>query len=78
MSAEEAVFRGVFCMLMEQSTSRIAGPNAIGQFLFPLIHQRPVQGTGAEIGHVKVPFQAGDRCSEKLIILAENRTVAGQ
>ena len=49
-----------------------------GQFFVPLVHQRPVEGAGAEVGHVQIAFQPLDRFVEHRVVLAEDRAMAGQ
>ena len=51
---------------------------AVHQFAFPLVHQRPVDGAGAEVGHVQVGFQPGERAVDQAVVLAEDRAVAGE
>src|SRR5437870_9096122 len=33
---------------------------SFGQFLLPLVHQRPVDGAGAEVGHVQIAFETAN------------------
>ena len=56
----------------------IAGHLAGGQFDFELIHQRPVGGASAPVGHVQVAFEPGDGRIEQCVVLAEDGPVAGQ
>ena len=44
----------------------------------PLVQQRPVDRAGAEVGHVQVAFESGDRLVQELIVLAKERAVTGQ
>ena len=48
------------------------------QLGLPLVEQRPVDGAGAEVGHVGIAFEAGDRPVEQGVILAEDRAVRGE
>ena len=45
------------------------------QLFFPLIQQGPVEGAGAEVGHVGVRGEALDRGVEQGVVLAEDGTV---
>src|SRR5215216_4725327 len=48
------------------------------QLPLPLIHERPVDSTGAEIGHVKIRFKPSNRLIDQPIVFPEHRSVAGQ
>ncbi len=50
----------------------------LDQFLFPLIHQRPVDRAGAEVGHVEITVQAVDRFLDVRVVFLEHGAVAGQ
>ncbi len=52
--------------------------SAAGKFLVPLIHQRPVHGTGAEIRQMLVLLQPVDRLLDHGRILAKRRAVTRQ
>src|SRR6185436_18744504 len=49
-----------------------------GQLLLPLVHQRPVDGAGAEVGHVEIALEASDRAIEEGVVFAEVGAVAGE
>ena len=51
---------------------------AFDQLVLPLIHERPARGARAEIGHGQVGLQSCDRPVKLLVVLAEDRPVAGQ
>src|SRR5690606_3826259 len=51
---------------------------SLGQLAVPLVHQGPVDRAGAEVGHVQIALEPGDRGVEQAVVLAEDRTVAGQ
>ena len=48
------------------------------QLFFPLVHQRPIDGTGPEIGHVLIALQASDRGIEQASVLAKDGAVTRQ
>ena len=48
------------------------------EFFFPLVHERPVDGAGTEVGQVGVGFEAGDRRFDQAVVLAEDRSVRGE
>src|SRR4051794_18248817 len=54
------------------------GVFTVYQLAFPLVHERPVDSTGAEVSHVQVGFESGDRLVEQRIVFAEDGPVAGQ
>jgi hypothetical protein len=51
---------------------------AVHEFAFPLVHQRPVDGAGAEVGHVEIRFQARERLFDLAVVFAEDGAVAGE
>src|SRR5262249_32172359 len=51
---------------------------AVDQFALPLVHQRPVDRAGAEVGHVEIGLAPRDCAVDQPVILAKHRAVAGQ
>ena len=51
---------------------------AVDQFFFPLVDQRPVDGTCSKIGHVQVAVEAVDCFLDVGVFFAEDGAVAGQ
>lgn len=50
---------------------------ALHDLIFPLVHQGPIDGTRAEVGHVQIGVNPGNRFVEKRVVFAEDRAVAG-
>ena len=46
--------------------------------MFPFVEQRPIDGAGAEVGHVGVAFEARDGGVQEGVVLAEDRPVRGE
>ena len=51
---------------------------ALSQLVFPLVEQGPIDGAGAEVGHVGVRLEPRDRRVEQGVVLAEDRPVRGE
>jgi hypothetical protein len=49
---------------------------AAGEFLFPFVKERPVDGTGAEIRHVLVAVESVDGGLQEFTVVAEGGAVA--
>ena len=54
----------------------LAGHPPFGQFVFELVHEGPVDRTGAEVGHMAVGIQAIDRPLHHGVVFAEDRAMA--
>ena len=51
---------------------------SFAQFRFPFIQQRPIDGAGAEVGHVLIAVQTINRRLQQLAIVAKRGAVAWQ
>ena len=51
---------------------------SLSELLFPLVHQRPIDGTRPKIGHVGIAHQTFDCYIKERIVFPENRSMAGQ
>jgi len=60
----------------EKSSSEFG--DSPGQFVLPLVQERPVDSAGAEIGHVGVGFEPRDGRAQEGVVLAEDGAVWGE
>ena len=51
---------------------------ALHQFTLPLIHEGPIDRTGAEVRHMEVRLESGNGLVDQMVIFAEHRAVAGE
>src|SRR5262245_52031079 len=49
-----------------------------GKLFFPLVHERPVDGAGPEVGHVGIGLEACNRRVDQLVVFAEDGAVRGE
>jgi len=60
------------------SVPRLFRQLSLGNFLFPFIHQGPIDGAGSEVGHRQITAQAIDGGLQQAVVLPKNGAVTGQ